>query len=627
MSTQPAPRRRTIHPLEPGVSSRIAAGEVVERPASVVKELIENALDAGALRVALEIRDGGLSLIRVADDGCGMPGEEIPLAVRNHTTSKIESFEDLDRLGTLGFRGEALASIAAVSELEITSSTGDGEGFRLLLEGREEKSRGPAGRPRGTSVSVRRLFFNTPARKKFMRSAAAEKRQIGQVFTAMALAHPAIGFVLTEEGRELYNLPPEQSLEDRVLAMLGSGVASRLVPFRGGTGGTTVHGLTSLPDFTRGNRVLQYLFVNRRFVRDKILSHAVSQAYTSVLPPGRHPALVLFCEIPPASVDVNVHPTKLEVRFRNEREMHGLVKDSLRRSLSLGDDPLERVRSAHDAFFHRHGESAPFPPPAAPGERRFPSGQTGRAGDGTLLAREEQTGYRGPGAGREEPASGEDASGAPPPRLPIGSEAAGATGIEAVGPAGEEREAPLFWQLHNTYIFVQIKGGVALVDQHAAHERVLLDQARRHLHGSRPTVQRLLFPIPLELSVPEYEAFLASRDYLQSLGFLVEPFGGRSILVQGIPSRLRNWAEGELLRTILHDLVEGTYPGRETLEQLLHSYACRSAIKAGDPLTPREMQALMDQLFATELPFSCPHGRPAIVRLDLRDLERIFHRK
>lgn len=612
------PGRQPIRRLSPETANRIAAGEVIERPSSVVKELLENALDAGAGRIALDIREGGLERIRVGDDGVGIEPEDLAMAVEPHATSKLSSIGDLETIRTLGFRGEALASIAAVSRMEITSCTGGSEGMRLYLEGGEIAEQVPSGRPRGTSVTVRNLFYNTPARRKFMKSPAAEKRQIGQVFSAIAMANPTVGFVYTEAGRELYNLPSGQNLEERTLALLGSAVTGRMAAFERESGELAVRGLTSLPDLTRGNRSLQYLFVNGRFIRDKILSHAISQAYASVIHPGRFPAVVLFCQVPNEQIDVNVHPTKLEVRFREEQRIHRIVRDALRAALSMGDEPEERVRKAYRAFFER-----------GVGPEESDSGAWSLRESLPLL---DARRFKDPSSPPAQEVTRSDSAGFRPSDRAVSSRSIPADPLVRESAEGTDtprwsaHESPLFWQLHNTYIFVQIQGGLALVDQHAAHERILLDVARQSLHGSKPTVQRLLFPIPLDLTIDEYEAYLSAKDYFESLGFLVEEFGGQTVLIQGIPSELRNWQEGRLLKQFLGDLVQGAYPGKETMEQLLHSYACRAAIKAGDPLTQQEMQALLDQLFATDLPFSCPHGRPAIVRLDLKDLERIFHR-
>lgn len=565
-----------IRKLAPDVSSRIAAGEVIERPASVCKELIENALDALAERVTIDVYDGGRSRIRVSDDGTGVRSADLPLAALNFSTSKISSVEDISSISTLGFRGEALASIGAVSRLTILSRSADEDVGREMTwkEGVEIQDR-PEARTRGTDVSVEGLFGNLPARKKFLASPASEMRRISSLVQSYALAYPGVSFILRGDGSDIHSYPIS-TLEERVEAVLGSQVFGALRFFERNTGGTTLRGFVSQPELTRGNRGLQFFFVNGRAVKDRLLSHAVHQAYHSLIPRERFPVLVLFLDVPHADVDVNVHPAKSEVRFRNERELHRFVFSSVREALeSSGVSFEETVQSVYSGIFPegRTSGRTDIPGSEAPGGEQL--GWIFKESPEPLLDGEEHQ-----------------------PLITAGN---------------------LYWQLHQSFIFIQIRGGVVIVDQHAAHERILFDAAKRSIGGETTPIQPLLFPATLELTPEEYDRFEELSSVLPSLGFEADPFGPRSIIVRGIPAGVRNWEDGRLLQQILGD--EGA-----DLDSFLKSYACRSAVKAGTELTNKEMESLADQLFATEYPFTCPHGRPTMLRLSKADLERRFQR-
>jgi len=561
-----------IRKLAPDVSSRIAAGEVIERPASVCKELIENAIDALAERITIEISEGGRSRIRISDDGTGIRASDLPLAALNFSTSKISSVEDISNISTLGFRGEALASIGAVSSLAILSRSADEEvGREMIWKEGVEIQDSPQARTRGTDVTVEDLFGNLPARKKFLASPASEMRRISSLVQTYALAYPAVSFILRNESTDLHSYPVS-TIEERVEAVLGSQVYRHLRFFERRTGGTALSGYISQPDLTRGNRGLQFFFVNRRAVKDRLLSHAVHQAYHALIPRDRFPVLVLFLELPHGDLDVNVHPAKSEVRFRNERELHRFVFSSVREALeSSGVSFEEKVQSVYQGI---------FPDRQAPG-RAEPDGAGG-----------EQIGWMF----KESPESLFEGE-----RQPFAT-----TGN-------------LYWQLHQSFILIQIRGGVVIVDQHAAHERILFDAAKRSLQGEGTPIQPLLFPATLELTPEEYDRYEELSPVLPSFGFEAEPFGPRSVIVRGIPAGVRNWEDGRLLQQILGD--EGA-----DLDSFLKSYACRSAVKAGAELTNEEMESLTDQLFATEFPFTCPHGRPIMLRMSTADLERRFQR-
>lgn len=570
-----------IRKLPPEVAIKIAAGEVIDRPVSVVKELVENSLDAGSDRITVELLEGGKSLVLVEDNGCGVHAAELPLAAESFSTSKINDIDDIYRIGTLGFRGEALASIRAVSKLTIGSRSPDEEpGREMTWEGDTFIKDAPTVRNPGTRIIVRDLFFNLPARRKFLSSAASEQRRVVSLVQSYALAYPEVGFTVKDGARELIALSPSKP-EERLESVLGGEIYPQMRPVELSSSGLSLRGFASLPQATRGNRSFQFFFINRRHIKDRLIYHAVSQAYESLVPGGRFPYVVLFLDIPPREIDVNVHPAKAEIRFRNEREVHRLVVAAVRETVGGSRDSFkEKVEVAYRNIFPGAGQDELFRDTAA------------------AQASLDGTGSRGGWIVSESPGSLFEQEGTRDPH------------------------ANLYWQLHQSFIMIQIRGGMVVVDQHAAHERILYDEAKRSLGGSKPIVQSLLFPATLELSPEEFEKFEKLSDVLPAMGFEVEAFGMRSVIVRGIPAGARNWNEGRLLQEMLGEMR----PGRTSSEELLKSFACRSAVKAGTRLTVREMESLTDQLFATEFPFTCPHGRPTMLRVDTADLERRFQR-
>jgi len=585
-----------INRLPDEVSGKIAAGEVIERPASVVKELIENSIDAEASSIAIEIVDGGKSLIRVVDDGIGVPYEDLPLMVENFSTSKIKGIEDISRIETLGFRGEALASIKTVSLLTIRSKVREADiGREVTWNGGEVVSDEPCQMNPGTDITVRDLFMNFPARRKFLGSGSSEARRIHSLINAFALSCPSISFKLTDGGRDIFNLPAKE-LGERVEDILGPEVFDALRFFEYESSGIKVSGYASLPDYTRGNRSLQFSFVNGRFIRNRLIYHAVQQAYVSTIPHDRYPVVVLYIDVPPDSVDVNVHPSKAEIKFRNEAVVHRVLVHALRVAIGTGG----QVEGRSEQEFYRG---------------IVPPSWQGRTGVGD--------------AGGDEADTGEESQGS----LPLGFESRD-LGFSSVAesPAplfGDDNQpvshsAQLYWQLHNSYILIQIRSGMVIVDQHAAHERVLYDRAVKNLSDGKAVIQSLLFPATIDLTPEEYTTYEELSEVLPAIGFDIEPFGLRTILVRGIPSGVKNWEEGKLLQEILSAHSEGSR--RFAVEDFLKNYACKSAIKAGMKLSIEEMQSLVDSLFATSFPFTCPHGRPTILRVSLAELEKRFHR-
>lgn len=581
-----------IHALPPEVSSKIAAGEVIERPLSVVKELLDNALDARASRIDIEITDGGKSMIRVEDDGSGIPAADLPLAAENFSTSKIRRSEDIATVQTLGFRGEALASIRTVSVLTISSRyRGEEVGRTIEWRGSECLKDEPCVRNPGTEIVVRELFHAMPARRKFLASDSAERRRIAALVQTFALAFPEVGFTLREGKSEVHVYAPA-SLRERSEAILGYDIFQHMQPIENQFGRMCIRGFISLPDLTRANRSYQYIFVNKRWVRDRMTSHAIRQAYESLIPGDRFPVVVLFLEVPPEDIDINVHPAKAEIRFRRQRDVHRFVSTTLREVLRGNTISFQdKVESIYRNIFPK---------------------KTPHRYDATVESTNDRTREDVPG---DVSILGEDAAGWALHSAPLSL--FGESDASKFVPTGH-----LYWQLHQSFILIQIRGGMVIVDQHAAHERILYNAAVKNMRSGKPSIQSLLFPATLELSVDEYERFEDLSDVLPSLGFEVEPFGLRSVIVRGIPAGARNWSEGRLLQ----DILKESGGKRSDIDEVLKSFACRSAIKAGTKLSPGEMESLTDQLFATEFPFTCPHGRPTMLRVDVADLERRFLR-
>ena len=573
-----------IRKLSPETRGKIAAGEIVERPFNVVKELVENSLDASAERIVIKLEGGGKRSIVIDDDGTGIAAEDMERAVENFSTSKISDIDDLNTVRSLGFRGEALASINAVSRMTIRSiQEGTDVGREIHWVAGEIRKDVPFVRTSGTEIIVEDLFFNLPARKKFLSSDASETRRITSAIQGFALAWPQTAFVVRTNGRESLSFP-SGTLEDRVEMVLGASVMPHLKPFKKTDGRIDIIGYTSMPSMTKGNRSSQYIFVNGRAVKDRLIGHAVRQAYQSIIPGDRFPIVVLMLSIPPEMIDVNVHPAKAEVRFENERDIHRLVSSAIRETLA--DKTIsfrEKVESVYKTIFPGYGSHDENAEDRISGAEK--AGEPGRS---DWLFQE-----------------------SPQPLFDKDS-----------GEVRGQVSTGLYWQLHDSYIMIQIRGGMVIIDQHAAHERILYDTSRRNAGGEKPSVQSLLFPATLELSPDEFDKFEKITDMLPDLGFEAEPFGTRSIIIRGIPAGVRNWEDGKLLRSILSDLGGGL----PATDSILRSFACHSAIRAGEPLTLEEMESLTDQLFATEFPFTCPHGRPTMLRVEIRELERRFKR-
>lgn len=584
-----------IRLLPPTVANKIAAGEVVERPASVVKELLENAIDAGATDVRIEVRQGGRRLIRVTDDGAGIPAAEVALAFARHATSKILGEDDLFRIQTLGFRGEALASIAAVSHTTmLTRATNEEVGTELRIEGGEIKERRQHGGAVGTSVTVENLFFNTPARLKFLRSEPTESSHIIKLVSAYAMAYPELRFQLTDNGRPALQTAGDGKLQSVLIKVFGLDTAQQMLALDSrsedsllpGTA-VLVDGYIGTPSQHRASRDYQLLFVNRRWVQDRSLSFAVEEAYRTLVPSGRYPIAVLRIQLDPQEVDVNVHPTKREVRFREPRAVFAAVQRAVR-SLILGQAPI-----------------APIPAQPRP---VIPDGSTQQS---------------------------------PIPwfQRPIPSEVSGSHfGMEVQRTAADgtdqsvsvsmHQQLPMLrvlGQIRQMYIIAEGPDGLYLVDQHAAHERVLFEQLLAEKQVMNIAVQSLLEPIPVDLAPQHQSALEAAGSALSDLGFDIAPFGGATYLVRAMPTLVQPQEIKVVLTELLDALGEGRDPA-SAIEEMVDVIACHSAVRAGQTLTLDEARELIQQLEKTASPYTCPHGRPTMIHLSTAQLERSFLR-
>lgn len=593
MTTTTAGRR--IHILPEYLANQIAAGEVVERPASVVKELTENALDAGATAIEVSVEGGGLQLIRVADNGCGMGPEDAAAAFERHATSKISSPEDLEKVSTLGFRGEALPSIASVSRCTLTTAPPTSlEGTRVEIEGGRFLGAKPAGCPKGTVVEVRDLFFNTPARRKFLKTPATELSQIASVVTVLALAHESVAFKLTSGARSVVSVPAVESLVDRAAGLFGRQLAEALLEVSGEADGLTVRGLASPPAITRSNRNQQYLILGTRPFQDRRLAYAVAKAYEGFLTSGRHPVAVLRLSVDPYQVDVNVHPTKQEVRFQRPGEVFDLVCGSIRASLEGGVRPRTVSAPEPTADFDRRQrvEQAieSFLVKTRPREeiRPITQHQRGIATPSTLtLTRPRDTLLSLIDRGRY------------------------------VG------------QLYQTYLCFESDSGLILVDQHVAHERVLYEKMASQRVERGIASQDLLVPLTLELSPAESTVLEERAGVLEELGLTVEPFGGSTAAVKRVPVLWEGEDVEEKVHSLLDALVEldGKAPEDEVREKALVAAACKAALKAGRSMSEPEALSLVEALVSCQSPLVCPHGRPVVLFLERAEIERRFQVK
>ncbi|MAL97522.1 MAG: DNA mismatch repair endonuclease MutL [Alteromonadaceae bacterium] len=626
-----------IHVLTPRLANQIAAGEVVERPASVVKELVENALDAGASRIEVDVEQGGAKLVRIRDNGGGIDEADLSLALSRHATSKIQDLDDLESVSSLGFRGEALASISSVSRLSLTSRVPESEAaWRVEVEGRDMDARlSPAAHPVGTTVEVRDLFFNTPARRKFLRAEKTEFNHIEEGLRRQALSRFDVGFSLRHNQKPLFSQRPADSQVDqerRIASLCGTRFIENAVMIDNEASGLRLWGWVALPTFSRSQADLQYFFVNRRVIRDRLVAHAVRQAYRDVLYNNRHPAFVLYLELDPANVDVNVHPTKHEVRFRDGRLVHDFIFRSLHRALA-------QVRPA-DHLPGNHAATEALQDSAPGSSENGAQFLVGTSANGAGYDNASGTGHRDAGAtayaaarypapqeAREQMGfyqalhGGGPVSQAGPVRQPVATTA----------PMDDQNEPTLGYaiaQLHGIYVLSQSSRGLILVDMHAAHERITYERMKKALEQEGMTLQPLLVPVTVAVSQREASAAENSRETLQQVGLVVERLGPESLVVRQIPAMLRGADAEQLVRDVLADLI--THGQSDRIEavthELLSTMACHGSVRANRQLTLPEMNALLRDMEATERSGQCNHGRPTWTLMTLADLDKLFLR-
>jgi len=609
--------RAVIRQLDETAANRIAAGEVVERPASAVKELVENALDAGAVRIRIDYAGGGKTLIRVTDDGCGMTADDLPLALSRHATSKIDG-SDLLNIHTFGFRGEALPSLGAVGRLTITSRTAGGDGAEINVTGGKAAPVRPAALNTGTTVELRDLFFATPARLKFMRTDRAEAQAIADTIRRLAMAEPYVGFTLTDldTGRTVLQLDTEQgelfdALESRLARLMGREFTDNALRLDTVREGVRLSGYAALPTYSRGSSVAQYLFVNGRPVRDKMLLGALRGAYSDVLARDRHPAAALFIDCDPELVDVNVHPAKAEVRFRDPGIVRGLVVSGIRHALAEAGHRASGTVAAATL-----GAMRPEPTGAPTGPRIWQMDYASRPSFGAV-----QSAYAAQ-------APIHDTDGVIEPQ----AFAEGPTPFARIEPAAGPTEAPLGAaraQVHENYIIAQTTDGIVIVDQHAAHERLVYERLKQQMAENGVPAQALLIPDIVPLTAGDALRLMEHASALETMGLVIEPFGGDAIAVRETPAALGNVNARKLVLDILDELADlgqsGTLGSR--IDAVLSRMACHGSIRSGRQMRGEEMNALLREMEATPLSGQCNHGRPTYVELKLSDIEKLFGRR
>ncbi|MCF7825678.1 MAG: DNA mismatch repair endonuclease MutL, partial [Candidatus Marinimicrobia bacterium] len=585
-----------IHILPDILCNKIAAGEVVQRPASVVKELVENSIDAESTRIEVTINNGGRDIIQVIDDGLGLDKEEIELAVQRHATSKIAEIEDLFRIKTMGFRGEALPSIASVSMMELVSRARDGESaFALEVQAGKSGDIQPIAWESGTRITVKNLFFNVPARLKFLKAKRTELNHVIDRVKPLALIYPHIAFKLVADNKVIFDLRAAAP-EERVAAIFGSDYRDKIILVEENRGNIKVSGFIGNLDLVRVASGEQYLSINQRPISDRLINNAVYQAYKSLIQRGEYPFYTLNISVPLNEVDVNVHPTKTEVKFNDEWRVYHVVKETVEQGLR------QTLKMAPG--FQNRPQAAPF------FQTDTPSNQTSfvTPPDGQYQA-------------DNQPRSPEESE-----ILQKARQFSQVLDRDAVETKPQRQHGGFIWQVHNKYILSQINNGIAIIDQHVAHERILYEEALRDMDENKGTSQQLLFPATQEFSADDYTVLVDIIPALNTLGFRLREFGPNTVLVEAVPTGMRGGSEGAILKEIIDYYRENRVFDYSPAKRLAASYSCKAAVKAGDPLTEEEMRVLVDRLFATQNPFYCPHGRPIIINLSIDELDKRFER-
>ena len=667
-----------IHILPKSVYQLIAAGEVVERPASAIKEMVENSIDAGATRITVEIQHGGSTYMRITDDGCGIARADVPKVFISHATSKIATEEDLNAIGTLGFRGEAMASIGAVAQVELLTRTAEEQvGTRYVIAGGQEQSCDDAGCPVGTTVVVRDLFFNTPARMKFLKKDVTEGNAVAGVLDAVALSHPEIAFRLIRDGKQTLVTPGNKDLKSTVYSVLGRELTQSLIPVHYSYNGMELEGYVSSPHASRKSRAMQYFFINGRLVKSKTALAALEQAYKNSIMVGRFPACVLNMTVNAALVDVNVHPAKIEVRFANEKPVFDLVYYGVKTAIETGDSVKEATfggtpaadevgrayppagsRSAKIDFFRKKEESVQTVLQTAPRTDFWQTAQAGvpyrTAPQGQIPVQQAAEQSAAPTAQEPAPVKVTEINASEPQAAPVvqseqevpaqaspavpmhesaesaasaspSTETAPVTTVQVVD---EDRKTPAFrvvGEAFKTYILVEIENNLYYIDKHAAHERILFEKLKAH--PEKISAQSLLSPIPVRLSPAAAGELLANADMLDELGFAVEEFGENTVLLRQIPMDLSPDDAAEAVESLSADLLSGRRESKDTVrDELLHTVACKAAIKAGWVNDEQELLAVAKEVMSREDLKYCPHGRPICVSLSKKQLEKQFKR-
>ena len=618
-----------IQQLSPSVINKIAAGEVIERPASVVKELLENSVDALSSRIEVEVEQGGAELIRIVDDGEGIHADDIELSISSHATSKIRHADDLFSVQTMGFRGEALASISEVSHFKLRSKQRGAEvGTELEVVGGDVRSNRACGCPDGTQIDVRQLFFNTPVRRKFLKRQATEFGHISEQFTRIALANPNLHMVLRHNGKTVYELPATHQLAERLERFFGSELAEHLIYVEGEMEGVRVWGYVGHPSQHKGTRKGQYLFLNGRWIQDRSLQHAINEAYRGLVMIGRHPVAFLFLELSADQIDVNVHPTKSEVRFLDSQTLFRLILSTIRNQfLSMDLDSRLSVDQLSEEAVASEGprevqrdlsewvdqlKSPSSLPGSIPEFKAYPPLTTQEQFEsGQLLPRPEQKSQT-----EEFTTSGSISQ--------TGS-------AEEIAPPESTPSVPVeirAMQVHDCYLVVETTDGITVIDQHALHERIMYEQLRRRVLSGNVEIQRLLMPITVDLSSRESQTLLDNADLLAELGLVLEDFGGSTVALTGYPTLMAKADPKTLLRDMV-DLLESSarkLERRDLIDSLLHMMSCKAAIKAGQRLSFEEMESLLSQRHLCDDHHHCPHGRPTALKLSRAELDRQFGR-
>ncbi len=587
-----------IRLLPSDLINQIAAGEVVERPASVVKELVENSLDAGANHIDILIKDGGKSLIKISDNGCGMGEDNLRISIQRHATSKIGNLSDLSNIHTLGFRGEALPSIASISQLHVMSSTNGTDGNEILIHGDKVNYFRPVGCVKGTSIQVKNLFFNTPARRKFLKNNESEQRAVTSIVRRFALSYPEVSFSYSINERTVYDLK-SGTLKNRLSQIYGKSFSESVLEVFYEKNNYKINGFVGNLSQVKKRQGEQYLFLNGRFIKDRLLNSAVFSAYRSLVARGEFPFSILNLHIPFEIVDVNVHPAKLEVRFQDEWRIYHVVKSAVTDALKDLLKALPNFTSS-DSYIETTQSNT--------GNLSF--GGVVRNGDDFPIERAPRT--------LQEEDNTKDQINRANER--IGDIRSNSDEFDSLGLSNN------IWQIQNKYIVTEVKSGMIIIDQHVAHERILFEAAQKALDGNGFSSQTILFPQTVKFLPDEYSKLVDIVPYLEKIGFRIREFGENTVVVEGVPPDVHWGAEAIIIKEILDKYLEHRELSSTFIDYISATYACKAAIKAGDKLSHEEMKNLVDRLFATEHPYYCPHGRPIIINLSLEELDKRFER-